>query len=370
MLRRSAPACDELSITRPGGELYATQFFSARTVKFVLFLPGAGQPYRAAQSRQSAQAAWCALASTFRGRALFSYMSGAAVPDVLEYFGLDAKRDFPVLVAHDPARDRKYLSARPLALEPEELRAFVSGVLEGTLRHALKSEPLPKQAARKSGGSYVVRAVGDTVLEIVGREGRDVLLEVYAAWCAHCRRLAPAVEILARAVAAEDRIVVAKIDGTLNDLPPSWGVKTYPALLWFPAVDKPYSAGVDPVPRPYWDAGQSLPELATFVQRHSSFPAASLRVATTEQLGSLMAEEEALRARFAAEELVQRRNEGRAPLEPAWLDWLAGEVVFDGTRAHLALAAGLALATFSLALYLALSFSASSKRLKKESFVV
>ena len=220
VLRRSAPACDELSITRPGGELYATQFFSARTVKFVLFLPGAGQPYRAAQSRQSAQAAWCALASTFRGRALFSYMSGAAVPDVLEYFGLDAKRDFPVLVAHDPARDRKYLSARPLALEPEELRAFVSGVLEGTLRHALKSEPLPKQAARKSGGSYVVRAVGDTVLEIVGREGRDVLLEVYAPWCAHCRRLAPAVEILARAVAAEDRIVVAKIDGTLNDLPP------------------------------------------------------------------------------------------------------------------------------------------------------
>ena len=144
---------------------------------------------------------------------------------------------------------------------------------------------------------------------------------------------------------AESRIVVAKIDGTANDLPPSWGVKTYPVLLWFPAKDKPYRDPAVPVPRPYWDAGHSLHELVSFVQRSSSFDVRTLRIATSEQLGSLLGDEETLRLQYEQEDRWARRNEGRDVLSQPLLDWAAGEIVFDGKRWHLAAAAALALVT-------------------------
>ena len=73
-------------------------------------------------------------------------------------------------------------------------------------------------------------------------------------------------------------------------------------MLWFPAKDKPYLTGdhksINPTPRPYWDAGHSLHELVSFIQREGSFDMKTLRIATLEQLGQLMSEEEALRLKY------------------------------------------------------------------------
>lgn len=47
---------------------------------------------------------------------------------------------------------------------------------------------------------------------------QNVMLEVYAPWCGHCKTLAPIYEELATGLAGESHIVLAKMDGTLNEV--------------------------------------------------------------------------------------------------------------------------------------------------------
>ena len=341
------------------GEIFATQFFSARKLKFILFL-------RASDVSKGALEQWNKLASTFKGSALFAFMVEGAVPDVVDYFSVDLSADLPLIVAHDPLQDFKYKSGR---LDPSESYApqdFVAGVLTGTVRRVLKSEPVPKVAKVPK---PVVQAVGSNVIALVSQEDKDVLLEVYSPNCVHCLRLRPTYDILARAVQGDSRIVIAKIDGMANDLPAQWGIKGYPALLWFPAKDKPYKVGKDgfsiPVPKPYWDAGHSLHELVSFVRRQSSFDAKSLIIATVAQLGTLMGDEDIVRQQYEIEDRWARRNEGRNVFPNPLLDWVAGEVFFDGKRWHVAALGASLLLSLVLVLH-ALFRKNSSVPLKKK----
>ena len=301
---------------------------------------------------------WKKIAETFKSTALFAYMVEGSVPDVVDYFSVDLSTDLPLIVAHDPSQDFKYKSQK--LADPTDLimqQEFVAGVLTGAIRKVLKSEPVPKQVGKVA--KPVIQAVGSSVIALVSQLDKDVLLEVYSPNCLHCMRLRPTYDILGRAVQGDTRIVIAKIDGLANDLPASWGVKGYPTLLWFRAKDKPYKVGKDgfavPSPKPYWDAGHSLHELVSFVRRQSSFDLKTLKVATVEQLGTLMGDEDIARQQYEVEDRWARRNEGRQVLSTAMLDWIAGEIHFDGKRWHI-LAAG-ALAVLSLACMLHALFS-------------
>ena len=46
---------------------------------------------------------------------------------------------------------------------------------------------------------------------------KTVLLEVYASWCGHCKALAPVYEDLADSYKDSEQVVIAKMDGTLNE---------------------------------------------------------------------------------------------------------------------------------------------------------
>ncbi|CAM9664504.1 unnamed protein product [Heterosigma akashiwo] len=63
--------------------------------------------------------------------------------------------------------------------------SFMSDVLEGRLKPSFKSEPVPQ----KNDGP--VKKIGwvDFFVEEVSKEGVDVLVKVYAPWCAQLRRL-------------------------------------------------------------------------------------------------------------------------------------------------------------------------------------
>lgn len=303
---------------------------------------------------------WASIANIFSEQAIFAYQT-QPVADVLEYFNIDARKDSPVIAAHNPTLDFKYKSERLQSLELGPLQRFVAGVITGTVSKVTKTEPVPKPSS-----TAVVTAVGSTVVDIVSQPDKDVLLVVFAPWCTHCKKLLPTYDILARAVQGEPRIVIAKINGETNDIPAAWGVKAYPTLLWFRASDKK-ELGDDLstlAPRDYWDAGYSLHELASFVQRQGSFDLRSLRVASNEQLSTLQTDEEVLRAQYEIEERHQMRNTGRVVYDLPLQDYLMGEVVFEGKRWHVALTATLAILSTSLLLHLLYS-CATAKPIKR-----
>ena len=64
-----------------------------------------------------------------------------------------------------------------------------------------------------------------------------------------------------------------------------------------------------------------------------------------------MGDEETLRQQYELEDRWHRRNEGREVYPQAQLDWIAGEVVFDGKRWHVAAAAALVLLTLASLLF-------------------
>lgn len=344
VLRNSAPAMDELSLGDPRGELYAAQFFSSRKLKFILFL----NPSILLQN-PDVLTLWGIIAEEYKGMAIFSYMRENTVADVADYFDIDTESDIPLIAAHQPSNDHKFKSKIRLDVGSTDMLDFVNGVVTGDIQKVLKSES-PTKPRRMGSNFPVVNAVGSTVVDIVSAD-KDVLLVVYAPWCQHCKSLLPTYDLLSRAVAGEARIVIAKIDGVANDLPGVWGVKSFPTVMWFPAKDKTQDGSV-PQPRPYWDAGYSLVELVGFVQRESSYDPKSLRVATSEQLGSLMGEEEGLRQEYDREERREKRNEGRMEWDSPLFDYLLGEVVFDGKVWHVAVAGFLAVAAVGMAMAL------------------
>jgi protein disulfide-isomerase A6 len=106
----------------------------------------------------------------------------------------------------------------------------------------------------------VVDLEGTNFDEIVIKSQKSVLVEFYAPWCGHCKRLAPEWEKLAKAFSNEQNVVIAKVDATgSQELAARYQVSGYPTLIFFSATDKD-------VPEPY-DGGRDLEELVAFINK-------------------------------------------------------------------------------------------------------
>ena len=99
----------------------------------------------------------------------------------MRFFGLEVRGELRY------AADASLGTLRGEALTTA-LDGFVNSLLDHSAAPLGRSEPLPSQPT--DGAVTVV--VGDTYAELVGANGRDVLLMVYAPWCA------PAVRARAR----------------------------------------------------------------------------------------------------------------------------------------------------------------------------
>jgi len=86
----------------------------------------------------------------------------------------------------------------------------------------------------KQAASAVVQLDASNFDQIVGKD-KDVLVEFYAPWCGHCKRLTPDYEKTAQSLEGEDSVVIAKVDADAEKaLGSRFGVSGYPTLKWFP----------------------------------------------------------------------------------------------------------------------------------------
>lgn len=80
--------------------------------------------------------------------------------------------------------------------------------------------------------SAVLDLIPDNFDDVVLKSGKPALVEFFAPWCGHCKKLAPVYEELASSLDfAKDRISIAKVDADAEkDLGKRFGVQGFPTV--------------------------------------------------------------------------------------------------------------------------------------------
>lgn len=105
-------------------------------------------------------------------------------------------------------------------------------------------------AATVAARSAVIDLIPSNFDDVVLKSGKPTLVEFFAPWCGHCKKLAPVYEDLAfNFEHAKDKVQIAKVDADAErELGKRFGVQGFPTLKWFDGKsDKPsdYNKGRD-----------------------------------------------------------------------------------------------------------------------------
>ncbi|PXF43570.1 Protein disulfide-isomerase [Gracilariopsis chorda] len=171
------------------------------------------------------------------GALVFTWTNRVDLKSFAEHVGV-ADKD-PAIVIYEFKSDQKYVFSGDYS--KEALKAWIDKFVTGDVSAAIKSAPIPE-----TNDEPVKIIVGDTWTEIVEDESKDVLIEQYAPWCGHCKKLAPILDELASDLKGVETLVIAKMDATANDAPKEYKTRGYPTLHFFAAGSKtgvPYEGG-------------------------------------------------------------------------------------------------------------------------------
>jgi len=167
------------------------------------------------------------VAKEFKGQVNFVYIDAQQYGGHASNLNLKAG-EWPGFSVQFPSDNKKF----PLTEEitSESVRKHVSGILKGDIQPSIKSQPVPATQGN------VVILVGKNYAEIVSQK-KDILVEFYAPWCGHCKKLGPIYDELGDFYANDDNIVIAKMDSTENDLPAGtpFQVQGFPTIKFFKA---------------------------------------------------------------------------------------------------------------------------------------
>uniref|UniRef100_A0A8D3B7K9 Protein disulfide-isomerase A4 n=2 Tax=Scophthalmus maximus TaxID=52904 RepID=A0A8D3B7K9_SCOMX len=153
---------------------------------------------------------------------------------------------------------------KKFAMEPEEfdsevLHDFVVAFKKGKLKPIIKSQPVPK-----NNNGVVKVVVGKTFDEIVMDTKKDVLIEFYAPWCGHCKKMEPDYLALGKKYKGEKNLVIAKMDSTANDVPDeSYKVEGFPTIYFAPSNGKQS-------PVKFEGGDRTVEALSKFLEKHAT----------------------------------------------------------------------------------------------------
>jgi len=150
--------------------------------------------------------------------------------------GMFGVKEFPRVVVQKTPGDKKSFIYDG-EMTAEDISAYVAKVDSGEIEPHLKSEEVPEEPQADA----VKVVVGKNLEEQVFQADKDVVLEVYAPWCGHCKALEPEYTKFAEKIrdsGLDDMVMVAKLDGTLNDSPvDSIEWQGFPSLFYTKAGD-------------------------------------------------------------------------------------------------------------------------------------
>ena len=126
------------------------------------------------------------------------------------------------------------------------------------LQPYLKSEPEPSDPL--DNGVRVL--VGNNFESIVYDSSKDVLVEFYAPWCGHCKKLAPDYEKLAQEFKDVSSVIISKIDYTANEVK-GQSIRGYPTIKYFTANNK---KGLD------FEGDRTFDDLKEYVIKNAAIP--------------------------------------------------------------------------------------------------
>ncbi|KAF8655219.1 hypothetical protein AX16_003126 [Volvariella volvacea WC 439] len=239
------PVIDEVS-----GENYAIYAQSAKPLAY-LFL----DPTEA--NRDEYIEAIRPIAKKYKSKVNFVWIDAIRFGDHARALNLQETK-WPSFVIQDLVLQLKYPLDQSEEYTPEAAADWVARYLDGKLEPSLKSAPIPETQ-----DEGVFTLVGKQFEEVVFDDSKDVFVEFYATWCGHCKRLKPTWDQLGdRYAPIRDRIVIAKMEATENDLPPSapFRISGFPTLKFKPASTREF---ID------YEGDRSLESLIAFVEKHA-----------------------------------------------------------------------------------------------------
>ncbi|XP_055704718.1 protein disulfide-isomerase isoform X2 [Phlebotomus papatasi] len=176
---------------------------------------------------------------------------------ILEFFGMK-KEEVPAMRLIHLEEDMAKYKPEKKDLTPEYVKEFVQAFLDGKLKQHLLSQDLPEDWDKEP----VKVLVSSNFDEVALNKEKDAFVEFYAPWCGHCKQLAPIWEQLAEKFKDNDKVVIAKMDATANELEHT-KISSFPTLKFYKKGD---NAIVD------YNGERTLEALSKFVESGGSEP--------------------------------------------------------------------------------------------------
>ena len=196
----------------------AERIFGSETPAIFLFNEG---------TESAATKAFSAAARTRGKDILFSQstITSGLGARLAEFLGITAKDDNGVRIIRFAGGN--LLKFKLDDVTEEGINKFIDDWKAEKLTPYFKSEAAPDNT-----NNPVKIIVGDTFEKLVLSGDKYVLLEAYAPWCGHCKKLEPIYDELATKLANEDDIVIAKMDATANEHS-ALNVKGFPTIKFY-----------------------------------------------------------------------------------------------------------------------------------------
>lgn len=202
----------------PTNQPFLIKYFESPNAKAMLFLDFDHERIDAFKSKYSDAA------GVYKGQGL-NFLLGdvKASQAALQYFGLKEDQS-PVLIVQN-SDGLKFINSN---VESDQLAPWLKDYVDGKVKPFIKSEPIPE-----TNDEPVKVVVAKSLREMVLESKKNILLEIYAPWCGHCKKLAPILDEVAVSFENDAGVMIAKFDGSNNDIPSdTFDVQGYPTLYF------------------------------------------------------------------------------------------------------------------------------------------